>query len=816
MTQQIDAAPVGGQGPRPLGPRPLGSRPLGSRPSLDLPEPFSYRLKCMLLGKPLHTERLEHERLGKPLALAVFASDNLSSSAYATEEILHVAVPAFGLLAFSLVVPITIAMLVVLALLILSYRQTIKEYPTAGGAYIVTRDNFGLMPAQVAGVALLTDYVLTVSVSIAAGVAALVSTFPGLGSARVPLCLLFIAVIAYGNLRGVRESGMVFAVPTYFFIANMVALIAIGLYRYFFGSLPLADHAAKGIVAVGTDKLLWSFAVAWIVMKAFASGGAAVTGVEAISNGVPAFRKPEWRNARTTLVIMGSTLGFMFLVLSILAVRMQVMPFENGLPTVISQIGRLVYDGYGGTALWVSLNVGTFLILVMAANTSYADFPRLASFHAGDNFMPKQLTKRGHRLVYSNGIIALSAAAGLLVVVTRAEVTNLIGMYAIGVFLSFTMSQAGMARHHVRKKEPGWRGGLVVNGIGAVVSGIVCLVIAFVKFSSGAWVVILLVPVMVWLLTRLNRQYESEIHELGHEVANAVGERILKYHTVLVLVDKASRATALGIKYGRALMPDELRCVHIAVDPAEAKELIAFWRELPTSRVPLQIVDCPDRRIAHSVAETVVEAVADGETEVSVLISRREYRRLWHRLLHDRTANEIAEAVAHIPHAKVTFVPYHLGQMVRLDFEPELTAVHPEDSAQPRQPTAKAVRTAAQTNSEVVRADGTTPIESVNKKQRIKARGRVVSIRVRPWNVSTDLELTIQDDTGRILAIFNGRKQLAGVDLGTHIELEGIVGELRGRLVLRNPIYTLLMAENVAALGSPGVSRQRKGRTGCH
>src|SRR6266542_3721876 len=354
-----------------------GPKPLPPAPEVELPEKRSYRLKNRLLGPPLATERLETERLGKPTALAVFASDNLSSSAYASEEILRVLVPAVGIAAFSLLVPITIAMLVVLGFLILSYRQTIKAYPTAGGAYMVTRDNFGLLPAQVAGVALLTDYVLTVAVSVAAGTAALVSAFQGLTPYVVPISVAFVVLIAYGNLRGVKESGRIFAVPTYFFILTMVALLGIGIGRMLFGHLPVESLNHPGLVPIG-HKGNGAFAGAslFIILRAFASGGAAVTGVEAISNGVPAFRVPEWKNARRTLVIMGSTLGAMFFGLSLLTARMHVAPYEKGTPTVISQVGKIVFGGGAvGTALYFCLQAGTMLILVLAANTSSADFP---------------------------------------------------------------------------------------------------------------------------------------------------------------------------------------------------------------------------------------------------------------------------------------------------------------------------------------------------------------------------------------------------------------------------------------------------------
>src|SRR3989440_5483441 len=450
--------------------------------------PFTLRLKNRFLGRPLRTSDLAHERLGKPTALAVFASDNLSSSAYATEEILRVLLPAIGVAAFALVVPITVALLVVLAFLILSYMQTIKAYPSAGGAYIVTRDNFGLLPAQVAGVALLTDYILTVSVSVSAGTAAIASAAPALEPFVVPISVFWIVLIAYGNLRGVKESGRLFAIPTYFFIVDMVVLLGYGLLRLFFGHLPVEHVHKAGMVSFGhAGGGLLMGAALYKVLTSFANGGAAVTGVEAISNGVPAFRVPEWKNARETLVIMGSTLGAMFLGLSVLAARMHVSPFEKGTPTVISQIGKLVYGKSPlGTALYLALQAGTALILILAANTSFADFPRLASFHAGDNFMPRQLTKRGHRLVFANGIIALAAASIVLVVITQAKVDRLIPLYAIGVFTSFTLSQAGMARHHITHKEEGWKLGLVVNGTGAVMSAVGDVVLALTQVPHGA------------------------------------------------------------------------------------------------------------------------------------------------------------------------------------------------------------------------------------------------------------------------------------------------------------------------------------------
>ncbi|HZP29483.1 MAG TPA: APC family permease [Acidimicrobiia bacterium] len=640
-----------------------GPKPLPPAPKTELPETLRYRVKNRLLGRPLPTDALEHERLGIPTALAVFASDNLSSSAYATEEILRVLIPVVGLAAFSLVVPITTAMLVVLFFLILSYRETIKEYPTAGGAYMVTRDNFGLLPAQVAGVSLLTDYVLTVAVSVAAGTAALTSAVDSLAPYSVEISVAFIILIAFGNLKGVRESGRIFAIPTYFFIGIMAILLVVGFYKLGAGELVAQHLHKKGMLKFGGagDGIFYGASL-YVILHAFASGGAAVTGVEAISNGVTAFKKPEWKNARVTLVIMGSTLGAMFLGLSILSTKVHAVPYAEGTPTVISQIGEFIFGGSSiGKALYYALQGGTMLILVLAANTSFADFPRLASFHAGDNFMPKQLTKRGHRLVFSNGIIALAVAAIVLVIATGAKVDRLIPLYAIGVFTSFTLSQAGMARHHITRKEPGWRRGLFVNGTGAVMSAIVDIIIAITKFTHGAWIIVVLVPIMVYGLVRLNRQYESEAHELERDAEAACTQPILRRHVVLVFVARLDQSTARAIQYARALMPDEMRAVHIALDRHAAEELADEWRRLGLSRVPLELVDCPDRRVARAALEVVAAETADGQTEVSVLLPHRLYRRFWHRLLHDNTGDEIAGVVSQLPHANVTMVPYHLG-----------------------------------------------------------------------------------------------------------------------------------------------------------
>ena len=640
-----------------------GPRPLPRDLAVEIPESRGYRFKSRVLGRPLTNDQLAHERLGKPTALAVFASDALSSTAYASEEILRTLLVlggagGIGLLAFRWLTPITLALVAVLVILIFSYRQTIKAYPSAGGAYIVTKDNLGLIPAQIAGVALLTDYILTVAVSVSAGVAALYSAFHPLYPYRVPIALAFIFIICIGNLRGVKESGRIFAIPTYAFILAMFAMILAGIWRAAFGGglehvIPEDPAALEATGAVGIV----------LILHAFASGGAAMTGVEAISNGVPAFRPVEWKNARETLTIMGVLLGSMFIGISWLASQMQVVPSDS--KTVIAQIAEGVYgSGPVGHVLFLLTQAATMLILVLAANTSFADFPRLASFHADDAFMPKQLTKRGHRLVFSNGIIALAIAGAIPVIIFQADVTHLIPLYAIGVFTSFTLSQAGMARKHIKDREPGWRVGLLINGLGSFTTLVVTIVIGVFKFTGGAWFIMLLVPILVLVLMRLNRQYESEKAELTLELDRVRTMTSRRRHTILVMVGSLDLSTARALLYARSMTADRIRAVHFAIDELQSGELMDSWMDRGLERIALETVECPDRRINRAAIELAASITADPEMELTVLIPRRQYKRFWHRLLHDRTSDSLARSMSGLRHVNVTFVPFLMGEPV--------------------------------------------------------------------------------------------------------------------------------------------------------
>ena len=522
----------------------------------------------------------------------------------------------------------------------------------------MTKDNLGLLPAQLAGVALLVDYVLTVSVSTAAGVQAISSVVPLSVAVRIGLSLMFVWLIAYGNLLGVRESGRIFATPTYVFIGSLFLTCGVGMYEVLTAHLKpfsVAHQVHQGALSPGVAAVAM-----FLVLKAFASGGAAVTGVEAISNGVPAFRKPEWRNAQTTLMWMGATLGSSFLVVSYLAHRLHVIPVADESKSVLAQIGQAVYgSGDAGHLLFLLLQVSTTLILILAANTSFADFPRLASFHAGDAFMPRQLTKRGHRLVFSNGIIALAGAASVIVVLFRASVSSMIPLYALGVFTSFTLSQSGMARRHLRLREPGWKVGLFLNGLGAVCTLVVTAIIAVVKFARGAWIVVLFVPGLVAGLVRVNRTYEAEEEDLL-EGLGKVRRPLPKRHVAVVLVESPDEKTCHAVQYALTIQPKEIVPVHPATDDRASVELARWWTEM---RMPgrLRIIPC-DRMSRAECLGGHVRELARGDVQVTVIVPGPSQRSFWERVRRGRTWSGLVRPLRDLDNVSLVVVRDHGGR----------------------------------------------------------------------------------------------------------------------------------------------------------
>jgi amino acid transporter len=611
----------------------------------------AYRFKRLVLGPPLQTKRLVHERLRKVVALAVLASDNISSSAYGTEQVMLPLLVA-GSAAVALTFPISLGIVALLAILILSYRQTITAYPTAGGAYVVTKDNFGIRLAQVAGAALLLDYVLTVAVSVAGGIAAVVTGAPALTPFVVPLSVACIALITWGNLRGVRESGRIFAVPTYVYVAALGGVLVLGAFRHLTGHLPPIPPGQTGPLPPQTTTI-----GLLLLMHAYASGCTALTGVEAISNGVPAFQRPEAVNARRTLIAMGTILGCLFVGTSFLTVTTHMLPYPSGNPTLVGQLASYILDAKTsrlGNAAFEFVQGATLVILILAANTSFADFPRLASFAAGDAFMPRQFMRRGHKLVFSNGILTLAGAATALLVAFRANINSLIPLYAIGVFISFTLSQAGMTRRHLRLREPGWRYGLVVNGIGTVVTFVVLLDVISTKFTHGAWMIMVALPILVVLLYRTNRAYSREIAELKVELSETLAPPKPR-HEVLILVEELNRAAFAAVQFARQLRAQRAVAVHIAVDAQAACGLQALWAKLRIP-LPLEVVDPDSLGLGDTVAELVAGRTRP-DTEVTVLLPRRAYAELLDRLRRGRRTDALLSALGGTQGVHVTAVP---------------------------------------------------------------------------------------------------------------------------------------------------------------
>jgi amino acid transporter len=626
----------------------------------ELPEGFWYSVKRRLLGPPMVNEQLRHQRLSNFLALGVLSPDGISSSAYGTEEILIALLPLFGLAAFTIILPMTLVILVVMTLVVLSYREVVMVYIRPGGSYVVARENFGPRIAQIAAVALLIDYVVTVAVQTAAGTAAVVSAFPALGEFSLEITVGVILVMCYGNLRGIKEAGKAFAVPTYLFAGSVILMIVVGLVRELVGDLPKTDpHALHGTytIGAGTGGLI-TFAVILTLLRAFANGGASLTGIEAVSDAVGAFRPPEGINARRVLVAEGIILGFLVAGISWLAHQTFATPFKSGYPTVLAQEANLVF-GQAGHFMFFVVQAATALILYTGANTSFNGFPFLASYVAGDAFLPRWLLKRGHRLVFSNAIIGLTVVSIALLIIRGSNVNNLVPLYAIGVFTAFTMAGFGMARYHKRRQEPGWRHKLAINAAAGGLSAIIVAIFAVVKFTEGAWIVVVLFPILVFALIRLNQEYREEA-----EVLERIGERKkppeqpnYPRRTVFLLVDSLDLATLAALRYARSLRPTTLRAVYFVIDTAEADVLREDWTRAKPG-VVLDFIDCPDRRLTRAAEELVSAEAAVPGTHVTAVLPRRSYSSLLGRLLHDRTADKIAAVVSRIPHCTATIVPF--------------------------------------------------------------------------------------------------------------------------------------------------------------
>lgn len=641
----------------------------------------------MLFGKPLETKDLAHQSISKPIGLAVFASDALSSTAYATEEILIIlAMAGGGAALFGLSLPLALAIAVLLVVVTISYRQTIYAYPNGGGAYIVARDNLGELPAQIAGAALLTDYILTVAVSISAGVAQITSAFPSLYDFRVFIAVAVITLMTVVNLRGVKESGRVFAVPTYFFLAMMFLTLTIGAIQYLTGSLGTVQFAHD--IHHNVAEPLGLF----LILRAFSSGCTALTGIEAISNGITAFEKPRSKNAAITLVWMSTILIVLFLGITLIANAIQAQPIHvaetfvlaDGTTeivkpeTVISQIGRTIYGE--GTPMYFLVLAGTALILLMAANTSYADFPRLAALHAGDGFLPRQLTYRGGRLVFAWGIVVLAVTASLLVIITGAETTRLIPLYAIGVFLSFTISQTGMVVRLWKtgkwmregKLKPGepiagleteihydthWRQHLAVSAFGGLCTFVVMMVFAITKFATGAWFIIILVPVLVWTFFGIHHHYKRVAHALSMEgVKPDIQARSVR---TVILIDDVHAETVRMVNFAKS-QGHPWQAIHVGVSPEKAEKVKQKWDER-IGEGELVILPSPFRLLAEPIQEHILKLQAEQPgCFVHVIMGHLVMDSFWEQALHQNSAFIFNLSLSRLERVVVTSVPYQI------------------------------------------------------------------------------------------------------------------------------------------------------------
>ncbi|MEY2663477.1 MAG: hypothetical protein RIR35_285, partial [Actinomycetota bacterium] len=523
-----------------------------------LRDPLSYRLKTFLLGNPLNRHTLSHQRLKKRYALGILSSDCISSSAYGSEQILVALLPAFGLAAFTLLMPMTFVVLVILTIITLSYRNVISVYTQFGGAYIVSRDNFGPVVAQVAAVALILDYIVTLAIQTAAGVAAIISTFPELAPWKIEMCFMVISLLSYGNLRGVKEAGKAFALPTYLFVFSMFTVFGIGIFRELTTGLPQLNPEAPGAIEIGTEQGLLSAAAIFILLRAFANGGSSLTGLEAIADGVGLFKTPESVNAKKTLVMMSLILGSLVLGVSYFAHRILAVPYEDETPTVISQVAQTILgDGAFGSAFYIVVQAATMLILFAGANTTFSAFPIVVNYAAADGYLPKWLTKRGHKLNFSNGIFVLSGAALILVIATQGSVSYLVAFYALGVFTAFTLSGLGMAKYNYVNREGNWKLKFAINGVAGSLSLLIVIIFAIVKFTEGAWVVLVTAPIMVFSFLRLRKRYDAESKALSVRKEQERAMSITR-HDVTVLVDSVDLATVATIRYARSLNPRSL------------------------------------------------------------------------------------------------------------------------------------------------------------------------------------------------------------------------------------------------------------------
>jgi len=602
-------------------------------------------------------------------------------------------------------------------------------------------------------------------------------------------------LLTYGNLRGVKEAGKAFALPTYFFVGCMFIVFSVGLYRQFNGTLIQLSVEQPGAVEIGQEQGLLTFAAIFILLRAFANGGSSLTGLEAISDGVALFKAPEHVNARRTLYIMSTLLGTLVLGVSWFAHKIHAVPYESGTPTVISQIAKTIMgDGAIGNIMFVMVQLATMLILFAGANTTYSAFPILVNFVATDGYLPRQLTKRGHRLAFSNGILLLAGGGIFLVLITAGSVEHLVAFYALGVFTGFTLAGFGMTRHALRNKTGAWRAKVFINGLAGSISLIIVIIFSIVKFTEGAWLVLVTAPIMVISFLRLRRQYTREQEALAVKQHQERATSIAR-HDVTVLVDNVDIATVGAIRYARSLKPRNLSAVHFVIDDRRAEQIQKAWAASDAlDDVTLELIDCPDRRLANAALDYSIRMTEKPDVELTLLLPRRAYSGFLGRLLHDQTAEEIAAPISQLPRVVATIVPFDVERIASGKSLLATAKVEPVKAAPVKVAPKDAKKTVPVSVEPISHyAENVTPIGNIQWRKRAQVQGRVTSIKAAPSGAAPTLEVEIWDETGGVSLQFLGRREIAGLEVGSQMRAEGMVGEEEGSMVILNPSYELLV-----------------------
>lgn len=770
-------------------------QPVALQDHAHLKDPLRYKIKRRFLGAALNRHSLGNQRLSKRNAYGILSSDCISSSAYGGEQILVALIPAFGLAAFTIFPPMLAIVLLMLLVITFSYRDVIGTYTKSGSAYVVARENFGRVTSQVAAIELMFGYIITVAIQSAAGVAAIISTFPEINDYEVHITVGIVLLLTFVNLRGVKEAGLVFVVPSYLFIMGMFIVFAMGVYRYFDGSLPIYSAQTEGLVEIGQAQGLISLAAVLYILKAFANGSASLTGIEAISDSVPIFKSPEHKNARQVLLLMSATLAILIVGIGWLAKETLAIPYADGTPTVISLVAKAALgESVVGSVLFILTQLGTMLILFAGANTCFSAFPNMVNIVATDGYLPKRLSQRGHRLVFSNGIFFIAGGALILVIATQASITVLAAIYALTVFIGFSLTSAGMTKKSWNASSHKISSKVLLHGITAVISSFTVLVLITLKFAEGTWVVVIGSPIFILVMLHFNKQYKREQEALMVSSEQERATTIVR-HNVTVLVDNVDIATVGAIRYARSLKPRNLSAVHFVIDDRRAEEIKNAWAASDAlDDVTLELIDCPDRRLANSAVDYAIRMTEKNDIELTLLLPRRSYSGFLGRLLHDQTAEEIAAPISQLQRVVATIVPFDVDRIT--SGSNLIVQTKPAEKSAPVkvENQFKAVKDIVKPTEPISHyAENLTPIGNILWRQRAQVQGRVTAIKSAAKGSAPLLQVEVWDESGGVTLHFLGRREIAGLEVGAQIRAEGMVGEEDGALTILNPSYQLLV-----------------------